>query len=289
MKRAIIALSPEGVSVGSRLAVAWRNADLFVHEKAALPDGTPDQKRWHSFASVVHLTAKIFKKYRGLVYVMPCGVVVRAIAPHARHKKSDPAVVVVDIGARFAVSLLSGHEGGANELAQEAGHVLGAEPVISTTTEARKRFIVGVGCRRGVSARAICTAIRLALKEAGVPLSEVRTLASADIKSDERGLLSAARSLHLPLRFIRSEELRKCQRTFTRSEFVTQRVGLPAVAEPCALLAGTRTRLRQPKRIHGPVTVAVAEEDCWWWESAPADRSIAPAVPSRPSRRPRSS
>jgi cobalt-precorrin 5A hydrolase len=288
MKCAIIALSPEGTRVGLRLAAASRGADLFVHEKAMPADGEA-VARWRPFASVLDLTARIFGKYRGLVYVMPCGVVVRAIAAHARHKKSDPAVVVVDVGARFAVSLLSGHEGGANRLAIEVSNVLAAEPVISTTTEARKRFVVGVGCRRGVSAGAVLEAIRCALKEAGVSLSEVRMLASADIKSKERGLLSAARTLRLPLRFIRSEELRECQREFARSEFVQRKVGLPAVAEPCALLAGARTRLRLPKRIHGPVTVAVAEEDCWWWESAPAEHSTARAARSKPSRRARSS
>ena len=289
MNCAIVALSREGARVGLRLAEALRGADLFVHEKVALEDGGTDAARWRPFASVLDLTARIFRDYRGLVYVMPCGVVVRAIAPHAGHKKSDPAVVVVDVGARFAVSLLSGHEGGANRLALEVSNILAAEPVISTTTEARKRFVVGIGCRRGVTARAVIHAVRRALKEAGVPLPQVRMLASADIKSNERGLLSAARSLRLPLRFIRSEELRQCQREFARSEFVRRKVGLPAVAEPCALLAGTRTRLRLPKRIHGPVTVAVAEEDCWWWESAPADRSTARAARSKPSRRARSS
>ena len=51
-------------------------------------------------------------KYDGLVYIAPCGVVVRAIAPFLEHKTKDPAVVVVDVGGRWAVSLLSGHEGG---------------------------------------------------------------------------------------------------------------------------------------------------------------------------------
>jgi hypothetical protein len=55
--------------------------------------------------------ASIFSDYRRLVYVMPCGVVVRAIAAHVNDKHTDPAVVVTDIGGRWAMSLLSGHEG----------------------------------------------------------------------------------------------------------------------------------------------------------------------------------
>ena len=84
------------------------------------------------------LTEQIFASYTGLVYIAPTGVVVRAIAPLLRHKTTDPAVVVVDVGGRWAVSLLSGHEGGANELAVTVANILGAEPVVSTTTEAVK-------------------------------------------------------------------------------------------------------------------------------------------------------
>ncbi len=48
-------------------------------------------------------------------------------------------MVVVDVGARWAISLLSGHEGGANDLAVAVGNILAAEPVISTTSEALKK------------------------------------------------------------------------------------------------------------------------------------------------------
>ncbi|MCY3023454.1 MAG: cobalamin biosynthesis protein, partial [Planctomycetota bacterium] len=116
-----------------------------------------------------------------------------------------------------------------------------------------------------------------ALKAARVPLRDVRLLASADIKRDEAGLLRAARTLALPLRFISSEELRATTRLFQRSEFVRKRVGLPAVAEPAALLAGRRTRLVLPKRVFPGVTVAIARESCLWSASAPAESSTARA------------
>ena len=53
------------------------------------------------------------------------------------------------------MSLLSGHEGGANDLALQIANLVGAEPVITTTTEALKSVIVGVGCRRGTEAERI--------------------------------------------------------------------------------------------------------------------------------------
>jgi cobalt-precorrin 5A hydrolase len=171
-------------------------------------------------------------------------------------------VVVVDAGGRFAVSLLSGHEGGANALALEIANILGAEPVISTTTEALKNVIVGVGCRRGAKAEAIMEAVKEALDKAGAKLEEVRMLASADIKMNEQGLIAAAHNLGLSLRFISSEEIATTTREFGRSKFVEDKVHLPAVAEPSALLAGRRTQLILPRTIFHGVTVAIARERC---------------------------
>ena len=66
---------------------------------------------------------------------MAAGIVVRSIAPYLKGKDTDPAVVVVDEAGRFAVSLLSGHLGGANELARRVAQVLGGTPVITTATD----------------------------------------------------------------------------------------------------------------------------------------------------------
>jgi cobalt-precorrin 5A hydrolase len=197
---------------------------------------------------------------------MPCGVVVRAVAPHLENKRTDPAIVVVDAGGRYAVSLLSGHEGGANDLAVKVANILGAEPVITTTTEALKDLVVGIGCRRGVEAEAVVSAVREALRLAGGELSRVRFLASADIKAGEEGLLDAARRLGVPVRFVGSEDIRSSTRSFDRSDFVEEKVNLPAVAEPATLLAGRRTTLILRKTVLRGLTVAVARESFMWSE-----------------------
>lgn len=259
MKIAIITLSEEGAKVARRLAEGHADADCFVHA------GVTELPQARRFERVVDLTREVFGLYDGLVYIAPAGLVVRAVAPCLEHKTVDPGVVVVDAGGRWAVSLLGGHEGGANELAVAVANILGAEPVISTTTEAVKDLIVGVGCRRGAAAETIATAVRQALATAGEDLSQVRLLASADIKADEAGLIEAARQLNLPLRLIPSDEIRQCRRDFDHSPFVQDKVDLPAVAEPAALLAGRRTRLLLPKQILHSVTVAIAREDCTSW------------------------
>ncbi len=260
MKIAVITLSNQGSILADRLAESFSGSLLYVHRSVETDD------RVQKFDRIVELTADIFHKYSGLVYIAPIGVVVRALAPHVGHKLTDPAVVVVDVGGRWAVSLLSGHEGGANDLALAVSNVLSAEPVISTTTEALKSLIVGIGCRRGTDATAIVSAVRAVLKEADLDVAEVRLLASADIKADENGMLIASRELGAPIRFLSSDEIRHSTRDFDHSAFVKDKVNLPAVAEPCALLAGRRTKLVVPRKTFGGVTVAVAREAVLWSE-----------------------
>ena len=77
---------------------------------------------------------RLFSQSQRLILFMPVGVAVRLLAPSLEDKHSDPAVVCVDDGARFAVSLISGHLGGADSLAQEVAEALGATPVITSAS-----------------------------------------------------------------------------------------------------------------------------------------------------------
>lgn len=256
MKICLVTLSPQGVKVLEKIREKIPDVDCYVHEKVDVPSWAKQ------FARVVELTERLFVEYEGLVYVAPCGAVTRAIAPLATDKKTDPAVVVVDVGGRHAISLLSGHEGGANDLALQVANAIGAEPVITTTTEAAKSLIVGVGMRRGRPAANIVEAVTEALAEVKATPADARFLVSADIKHDEAGLIEAARMMNIPLRFIDGDEIRNSFRVFDHSDFVWKKVNLPAVAEPCALLAGRRTTLILKRKICNGVTVAVAKENC---------------------------
>jgi cobalt-precorrin 5A hydrolase len=264
VKLAAITFSPQGVVVCQQLKKSLSSLELYIHEALPLPAGGK------SFPKVMELVPVIFNHYDGLIFVAPTGLVIRSLAASVQSKLSDPAVVVVDVGGRTAVSLLSGHEGGANGLTVQVANILDAEAMISTTTEAVKDLVVGVGCRRGKSAEEIFTALTAVLAENNLALERVRYLATATVKADEAGLLAVAEKLNIPLRIISHERICHCTCDFQHSAFVKQQVNLPAVAEPAALLAGWRTSLIVKKQARQGVTIAVAQENCLSLVSTPA-------------------
>jgi cobalt-precorrin 5A hydrolase/precorrin-3B C17-methyltransferase len=73
--------------------------------------------------------------HRNLIFIMAAGIVVRTIAPLLKDKKTDPAVVVLDEKGKYAISLLSGHLGGANKLAKEIADFMGGEAAITTASD----------------------------------------------------------------------------------------------------------------------------------------------------------
>ncbi|WP_219419552.1 precorrin-3B C(17)-methyltransferase [Pseudonocardia nigra] len=78
----------------------------------------------------------LWSRLDGAVFFLATGATVRLIAPLLADKHTDPGVVCVDEARRFAVALAGGHEGGANALAARAAAVLGAQPVITTASDA---------------------------------------------------------------------------------------------------------------------------------------------------------
>lgn len=124
----IAAFTGEGVELGARVARVFPESRLFAPERYAEPGV-------EVLGTLAQWTCNAFEKADGLLFVGACGIAVRAIAPFLRGKDRDPAVVVVDQKGRFAVSLLSGHLGGANRLALEVAAVCGGTPVVTTGTD----------------------------------------------------------------------------------------------------------------------------------------------------------
>lgn len=91
--------------------------------------------------------ASLWQRCDALVFVMAAGIVVRTIAPLLKDKKSDPAVVVLDEQGKFAISLVSGHLGGANDLAREIAGFLNGEAVITTASDVNNLPSIDVWAR----------------------------------------------------------------------------------------------------------------------------------------------
>ncbi len=97
--------------------------------------------------SFVQMVARLWPVSDGMVFVMASGIVVRTIAPLLASKATDPAVVVMDSRGDFVVSLLSGHLGGANDLAKVLAHISGGQPVITTGTDVEHTLAFDVFAR----------------------------------------------------------------------------------------------------------------------------------------------
>ncbi|MEA5113101.1 MAG: cobalt-precorrin 5A hydrolase [Geobacteraceae bacterium] len=133
MNIAIIAITGNGARLGCQLRDALPDAVLHLPPKwadACMGPFTPFP------GCLRELVVQLWRKADGLVFIMATGIVVRLIAPLLEGKDRDPAVVVMDDSAKFAVSLLSGHLGGANDLAGRCAAITGAMPVITTATDA---------------------------------------------------------------------------------------------------------------------------------------------------------
>ena len=124
---AYLAFTDTGLALAKRLAAALPGSVARCGQ-----DGT----------SLAEWTGVQFVQSDALIFVGAAGIAVRAIAPHCKSKTTDPAVVVVDECGRFAVPILSGHLGGANDLARTIAAVCGAVPVITTATDAHGIFAV---------------------------------------------------------------------------------------------------------------------------------------------------
>lgn len=245
MRIALVTINDDGRATAAELRRVFPRADHLSPEA-----GT----------TLSDLVARSIGHYEGFVFCMATGIVVRVIAEHLTDKYHDPAVVVMDNARRYAISLLSGHEGGANELCLEVARATGAEPVITTATEAKKRVVVGIGCRKNVEAGRIVTAITATLTRLGIDLNEVRSVASIDIKRFETGLVEGCGRLGLPLRFVANERVARFRSDGVGSGAAKRHLGLEGVCEPCALLTCRNGKLVQTKVVIEGVTVAVAVE-----------------------------
>lgn len=126
----VVALTPRGASLAREICRGLAGARCWLPRAQAGRD-----RQVETFERVAPVFEEAFLQGENLVAVMAAGIVVRGIAPHLRGKDKDPAVVVVDEAGKFVISLLSGHLGGANQLARQVAQIIKATPVITTASD----------------------------------------------------------------------------------------------------------------------------------------------------------
>ena len=133
MNVALTAFTRRGAALAARLARdLGADCTVALGKTLAGPDGYDSVRTWAG----------------ALIFVGACGIAVRAIAPYVRDKFTDPAVVCVDEAGRYAVPLLSGHVGGANELARRVAALTGGAAAIGTATDVNGLLAIDCWQRR---------------------------------------------------------------------------------------------------------------------------------------------
>jgi len=334
VKLAVVAFTETGVKLGKKIASEFSaqgdSCTVSAPSSIAGACGAADIgdfSRW---------TKQAFSDADGLIFVGASGIAVRAIAPYLKDKFTDPAVVSVDELGQFAVSLLSGHVGGANKLADKVAMAVGGIAVISTATDVQgcfsvdtwavkqglsiagktaakrisaallsgkpvylrsdfpiegklpegifwadsgelgiyittredirpfdktlllhpKNTILGIGCRRGVSAQTISEVVFDVLKVAGISALSLKCAATIDLKADEQGLIEFCVGQGIAMHIYSAEELLNAKGEFTPSAFVSSVTGVDNICERAAVCA--RGELIIKKQARNGVTTAIA-------------------------------
>ena len=223
---------------------------------AAEPSGGSTSSNQQSFRTV-------YRQYGAWVFIGTTGIAVRYLQGLLEDKHTDPGVVLVDEAGRQVISLVGGHEGGANELSIRVANLLGAQPILTTATESLRPLILGIGCRRDITLTQIDTAVMNVLNMHQLSIANFRMVATVDVKLQESGLLAWCRQRQLPMRGIPLSLLQHRPWVTKSSDWVQETLGVAGVCEPCALLASHAGKLLVPKTALSGVTVAVVNDPPW--------------------------
>ena len=161
-RTAVIALSRHGATLARRLSAGLgADAKLFLDRRFGPQSGEELDSAPEIFDLPLRpLLRRVWSEFEALVLFLPVGAAVRLAAPLLNDKRSDPALVCVDDGGRYAVSVLSGHLGGADRLAERVAEILSAEAVVTSGSHTTGTLAVDLlGAEFGWTIEADSTAI----------------------------------------------------------------------------------------------------------------------------------
>ena len=147
MKLAIISFTENGIKLSKTVAKRLSGRKVTIYTKCSRYTAE-DLKVQRVKESLQVWTAQRMAEGDALLFIGACGIAVRAIAPNLTDKLHDVPVLVMDEEGRYVIPILSGHVGGANELARELSDLIDARPVITTATDVQKKFAVDLFAKR---------------------------------------------------------------------------------------------------------------------------------------------
>ena len=149
MNISVISFTLSGIRLSQRLAKVWNGEKLELFTKCtAYADENAAYPVQYVEESISRWAGKQIQERNILLFIGACGIAVRSIAPHLTDKMHDSPVLVMDEKGEYVIPILSGHLGGANEIAMEIARAIGAEPVITTATDINHRFAVDLFAKR---------------------------------------------------------------------------------------------------------------------------------------------
>ena len=140
MSLCIISFTEKGLLLSERIAKYYSDVKIYTKCAALAADEAVEHR--YVEQAITEWAGVQMAERNPLLFIGACAIAVRAIAPWVTDKLCDSPVLVMDEKGEFVIPILSGHVGGANELARHLAGQLGATAVITTATDINEKFAV---------------------------------------------------------------------------------------------------------------------------------------------------
>lgn len=149
MSLSVISFTENGIRLSEKIAKEWENEDIVLFTKCTVVENKDVLSRTQFVDVSIGDWAKGQMMDKNiLLFIGACGIAVRAIAPCIINKLQDSPVLVMDERGEYVIPILSGHIGGANDIALNLAEKTGAIPVITTATDINNKFSVDLFAKK---------------------------------------------------------------------------------------------------------------------------------------------
>lgn len=148
MQVSVISFTRNGLELSEKIKQAFVDWQIKLYTKYKIEEMANSSQITYVSQGISEWSGEQMSQKNVLVFIGACGIAVRAISPYVKDKLQDSPVLVMDEQGRYVIPLLSGHVGGANEIANILAERLQAIPVITTATDVNRRFAVDLFAKK---------------------------------------------------------------------------------------------------------------------------------------------